>query len=458
MRHIEYHNNAVLAINHNHHLNKLVLLKARLEGSVYVAVIDTNDGSSITFDIKNVSLSYRAYYAGPLATDDVATRNKASRVIKTLTSNYVADFILIDTIYIFDVEYTSGQILIDASCIKYELDDLGTRSHGGQEKLRFIVDMKGDILYTQKYSDWRYWGEGNETRFIKFLDSKTVIVGGCGGGDGDKLIFWNLSDDKQTEKDLLQWDRDLEVGSIYYQYIGSYALSKEAKFLCIEFKNPAYGQDCIKVFQINAGYNLTEVFKYVFQDCHLTFMAFAPEANEFAILEYTDANIDSLSNVNIRIYGTDETHIPRKIVPTKLNHHNEFIREIIYYSTEVLSIITTDKIFLYDVVSGVEIDVLTKDAKRPYSVSVGKIYYILNGLLAIYTIENGALCYPKPKVAAVSQVYKKTAEPLPEILPQQTEISLRQRIIGIARLILIIIILIVILRSCWAVMNHVPNY
>jgi hypothetical protein len=454
-----YYNNLILAIYHDGEFNKLVLLKSRIDCTLYIEIIDLNNECVSTCNIADVFVVDNYYKEISFDDDDIIARhverNVAYNAYKGIISSHSRDFIMIHSIYAFDVELGSGQILFGAKAIEYKVDDSGLISQGKSEKYRFILELNGKILFLKKSTDWEEWGSVYETNFLKFLDSKTIITGGSRTGYEDRLMLWDLPTDKLDEIDLLSWNDELDDDDIWYEYIGSFAIYKRDKFIALEFENPSYGQDCIKILKIGPENELTTIFNYVFQDYRLLFIAFGPACEEFAILEYTNSNEYVLPNVNIRTYGIDETHIPKVIISTKLNYHANFIREINYYSPQILSIITSDKVFLYDLIGGNEIAILKKDAKRPYYISAGKIFFFVNEKPTTFTIEDGELPmytanedyqinYDKP----TSDQKKASQQPLTARYNPKPKISESYKFKAYGRIILFIVLTVLALSKC----------
>ena len=390
----EHYNNPLLGIYNDVELNKLVLLKGRIDCTLYIELVDLKGEFSLVINVADVFVVNNYYKETSIDNRGIITntgvRNFSYNKYQNIISSYRHDFIMINSVYAFDVNLNSNLIILGARCVKYKVDHSGVISKCKGDKYHLILDFDGKICFLREIVDWKEWGDIYETNFLKFLDAKTIVTGGK--SEEDKLMLWDISENEHHLTDILYSEIELnDDDSIQYEYIGSFALHKRNRLIAIEFENPTYGQDCIKILKIGLKDELTTIFKYSFQDYRLLFIAFEPDGDEFAILEFTKFYEYSLPNVSIRIYSINGTHIPRKTISTNLNYHSTFIREICYFLPEILAIITTDMIFLYSVTSGEEISVLRKDIKRPYCISNNRMFYMVNQKLMIFTIEKGEL-------------------------------------------------------------------
>jgi len=394
MINIEYYNNIILKIYHDSDSNKLALLKSKLDRSLYIAIIDLNNDSTIHFDIKDAFIDLLGdHFNFPY---DLTNKNLAAQItahnaaystFRNLSYTYDCDFIVAHSVHAFEVDFSNGRILLETKHTEYKISGV-ERIASKADFYYLILNFDGKILFRENIITSRHGGHHDDRDYLRFLDPETIIYwGGFSEYDqANPLKLWKFADGKYAEIDNGAFLDDDEP---CYDSAHSCALHKEAKLIALAFGSHEIPQYSIKILKLGSENDFKIIFNYIYEDESLAYIAFSPSGDEFSTLEYTNSEEHTAPNINIRIYSFDESHVPKNIVRTKINSHSDYIKEIIYSSSEIICLITWDKIFLYNIVNGDEIRILNRDRESPFYISADKLFYLANKKLTIFTVEEG---------------------------------------------------------------------
>jgi hypothetical protein len=379
------------------------LLKCRLDRSLYVAIIDLTDQSTTILDIKTFFINLPGkYFKAPFDLQNNKYKSGAQfeaiyaayNKFENLLTVQSPDFTIINSVQAFEVDFTNTQMLLETKHVKYKIGEKYRTGAGnpGNDFYYLILDLDARVLFHEKFSPGKFGWAHAEIDYLRFLDPKTLIYWGDGSSSYKARILqlWNFASEGYTEIKLLNTDEILKDDEVYYDNIHSCALHKKARLIALAFAAHECPQYSIKILKLDSENDFEIIFNYIYEDEQsLVNIAFNPLGDEFSILEYTHSErYYSPLNISIRTYSF-KSHVPKNVVSTKINPSADYVTEIVYYSSEVLCIITSNKIFLYNILTGDEIAILKKDEGLTYHISDRKLFYLVNEKLTIFTIEEG---------------------------------------------------------------------
>jgi hypothetical protein len=384
MKNTEYHSNVILKIFHDSESNRLALLKSRFDCSLYIALVDLGDQSTIIIDIENIFCQYSSQFHGDIRTED---SNRAYHTSNDLVKNFTSDFTLIDSVYTFDVDFNNGHILLQAKLKRYNTTEKEGRNSDRQLNC-LILNLKGEIVFQEQIDSKN---PHSYNVFLSFWNDQTLFL--IDDGYDANLRFWKFATRDFAQIDLIYND-DIILDEVPYEYIRYFDIHKPTKKIGLIFENPTYGVDSIKIFEFNETEVLNPIFNYVYENKNFQFFAFNPLGDEFSLLEYTNSQEYNKANVSIHTYSLNVTHKPKSTIITTVNYHSDFIKRVQYYSAEILCIATHQRLILYNLITG---DVVVElPGYDQYFISHERIFYFLNKRLRTFNIIEGH--NPKPKI------------------------------------------------------------
>jgi hypothetical protein len=451
----EFYNNLILNIYHDSKLNLLALLKRRLDCSVYVAIINLNDDSNIIINFERIfthlliGFDKGDYFSEP----DYTNRNIAIKAHNDLLADYSHDFILISVFKAFEVDFKRNQIRLVTKHKEYKSTDKGRPPADKNYNYYVLLNFEGKIILSNQIADDSIFRDRDS---LQFLNHETLFVF---NSEQDEFSFWDLRSKQCTSIRVIDYESDDDDYNNKYDYVGSYALHRESKLIIYELEDPNYGQDCIKVARIDDSNLLHTILSYTFEEPRLCNMAFNPKGNEFSIIEIIpDLYGSNLPSVNIRTFLFEPDLLLKHTISTKINHSSNHIKEIYYYSADIVCINTNETFFLYNIITGAEVGVIDREPKSPYYVSINKIFYVKNKKLIYFSVDEGELpAYPieeekddvKTHFSSKTEPYQpKIKEPLPVPANYNEYQSAKPKTSGYVKFFLFILIVILSWAKC----------